>query len=92
MLVGPFTYRHIKKEVCPLSHLVDGHLSQQLWKMNLHSFQNLTRVTHTFCKGRKKKKEQSVFGVPDNGVQVEDASSESDSSVSDGKQDSPLWP
>jgi len=40
----------------------------------------------------KKKKEQSVFGVPDNGVQVEDASSESDSSVSGGKQDSPPWP
>ena len=60
-LVGPFTYRHIKKEVCPLSHLVDGHLSQQLWKMNLHSFQNLARVTHTFCKGRKKKRAISFW-------------------------------
>ena len=49
--------------------------------------------SHThFLQRKKKKKEQSVFGVPDNGVQVEDASSESDSSVSGGKQDSPPWP
>ena len=54
-LVGPFAYRHIKKEVCSLSHAVDGHLSQQLWKVNLHS-QNPARVTHTSCKVKKKKK------------------------------------
>ena len=48
--------------------------------------------THFLQSKKKKKKKHSVFGVPDNGVQVEDASSESDSSASSGKQDSPPWP